>query len=427
MRYVPAMHIVIVGGGFGGLLAARGLSGMKDARITLIDRTNHHLFQPLLYQVAMAGLSPADIAVPIRAVLHNQKNVAVRFAEVERVDLAGKRLHTTLGEEPYDKLIIAAGAVNSYFGHDAQWAQAAPGLKSLDDAVEIRKRVLLALELAEQEPDEATRKALLTFVVIGGGPTGVELAGALSELSRYIVARDFRRITYGQIRVILVEGGPAVLSTFKADLQQSAVEQLHGLGVEVRTSTKVLDINENAVITDQDTIVAHTVLWGAGVKAAPLAATLGVPLDRAGRIVVGADLHPVGYPDVFIVGDIAACTDAKGKPVPGVAPSAMQMGKFAARQIKKGLNEQFSYKDKGSLATIGRSAAVAQFGQFGFGGFIAWLMWMAIHILFLVGFRNRYVVMFQWMWYYLSFERGARLITQHSVAPRQPAPLDPGH
>ncbi len=404
------MHIVIVGGGFGGLLAARGLSGMKDAKVTLVDRTNHHLFQPLLYQVAMAGLSPADIAVPIRSVLHDQKNVEVRFAEVTGADLAGKRLHTSIGDMPYDKLVLAAGAINSYFGHDA-WAQAAPGLKTLDDAVDMRGKVLRALELAEQEPDEAKRKALLTFVVIGGGPTGVELAGALSELSRYIVARDFRRITYGQIRVVLLEGGPSILTTFKKELQQSAVRQLEALGVEVRTGMKVTDIAPGKVVTDKETIASHTVLWGAGVRAAPLGATLGFDVDRAGRVIVGADLHPAGHPDVFVIGDMAACTDAKGVHVPGVAPAAMQQGKFVARQLKRGVNEQFTYKDKGSLATIGRSSAVAQFGQLGFGGFLAWLMWMGIHILFLIGFRNRYVVMFQWVWYYFSLQRGARLIT----------------
>ncbi len=411
-------QVLIIGGGFGGLAAIKGLKG-AEVDATLVDRTNHHLFQPLLYQVAMAGLSPADIAVPIRAVLHAQANARVVLGEAQAVDLAHKRVTTTAGEFPYDYLILAAGARNNYFGHD-DWQAPAPGLKTLDDAVEIRRRVLLALEAAEQESDESERARLLTFVVIGGGATGVELAGALSELSRYIVARDFRAIRHGQIKVILLEGADSLLLAFKDDLRARAKEQLEALGVEVRLGAKVTQIDAGGVrytaAPDGETFIpAATILWGAGVRAAPIAATLGVPLDRSGRVIVEQDLSLPGHPEVFVIGDLAACTDKNGVAVPGVAPAASQAGKFVARQIRRELagkpRESFAYMNKGNLATIGRSAAVAQFGNFGFSGFLAWLLWMAVHILFLVGFRNRYIVMLEWIWHYISFHRGARLIT----------------
>jgi NADH:ubiquinone reductase (H+-translocating) len=410
-------NVVIIGGGFAGLAAARKLA-QAPVQVTLIDRTNHHLFQPLLYQVAMAGLSPADIAVPIRSIVNRQTNIRVVLAEATHIDLANKRVQTSAGEMTYDSLILAAGARNNYFGHDA-WEKPAPGLKSIDDATNIRARVLLALEAAEQEKDEAAREKWLTFVVIGAGATGVELAGAVSELSRYIIDRDFRTLRRGQIKVILLEGGASVLPTFKSELRDSARSQLEALGVEVRLGAKVSSIDDSGVhygATEGSVFLpAATVLWGAGVAAESIASTLGVPTDRAGRVVVNKDFSVQGYPDVFVVGDIAACTDANGVLVPGVAPGAMQAGKFVAQAIKNDAagkpRGEFRYVNKGNLATIGRKAAVAQFGNVGFSGFSAWLLWMMVHILFLVGFRNRYAVMLQWMWHYLSFQRGARLIT----------------
>jgi NADH dehydrogenase len=437
MNDARAPHIVIVGGGFGGLLAARHLR-RAPVRVTLVDRTNHHLFQPLLYQVAMAGLSPADIAEPIRGVVHAQKNVTVLLAAAERVEVASRTLHTSAGPLAYDYLVLAAGARTNYFGHDA-WAQVAPGLKTIDDALDIRRRVLLALEEAEQVTDPQARARLLTFVVIGGGPTGVELAGALSELSRYIVARDFRAIRPDELRVYLLEGGPAVLPPFRPAMQASAVHQLEALGVEVRTGAIVTAIDAGGVSHTGGPrearggaqgaaaaaapgapraavrIEAATVLWAAGVKAEPIAATLGAPLDRAGRVIVGPAMTLPGHDEVFVIGDLAACTDAGGKPVPGLAPAAMQAGRFAARAITAAVGGQprplFRYVDKGSLAAIGRSAAVVQFGRFGFSGVLAWILWMGVHIFFLIGFRNRYMVMLEWFWHYLTFERGARLIT----------------
>ncbi|MCC6811163.1 MAG: NAD(P)/FAD-dependent oxidoreductase [Deltaproteobacteria bacterium] len=413
----PGPRVVIIGGGFAGLACAQGLAGAK-ARVTIVDRTNHHLFQPLLYQVAMAGLSPADIAVPIRSVLHDQDNVRVLLGEVSAIDVAAKTLETNAGPLTYDYLVVAAGARNNYFGHD-DWGKAAPGLKTIDDAIDIRRRVLLALEAAEQTTDAALRRALLTFVVIGGGATGVELAGALSELSRYIVARDFRHVRHGEIKVILLEGGPSILTTFKPELQKSGIRQLEALGVEVRMNAKVTAIDHDGVTIDSGgasvRIDAETVLWGAGVKAQPISAALGAPTDRGGRVIVGKELTIPGHDDVFVIGDIAAITDADGKPVPGVAPAASQAGRLVAKAIRATIAGKprpvFRYLDKGSLATIGRSAAVGQFGKLGFSGFIAWMLWMAVHVLFLVGFRNRYVVMLEWIWHYLSFQRGARLIT----------------
>jgi NADH dehydrogenase len=420
-------QVVIVGGGFAGLATAQGLK-KANVDVTIVDRTNHHLFQPLLYQVAMAGLSPADIAVPIRAVVHTQKNARVLLAEATGVDLDARVLQTTMGPLSYDYLVVAAGARNNYFGHD-DWEKAAPGLKTIDDATDIRARVLIALEEAEQTTDAARRQALLTFVVIGGGATGVELAGALSELSRYIVARDFRHVRHGEIKVILLEGGPSILVAFKPELQASAIAQLQALGVEVRLNAKVTTIDSLGVSYSSNgadvRIPSATVLWGAGVKAASLGAQLGAPADRSGRVLIDKSLTLPGRSEVFVIGDVAAITDAAGKPVPGVAPAASQAGKFVAKTIRQTLagktREDFRYLDKGSLATIGRSAAVAQFGKFGFAGFPAWILWMAVHVLFLVGFRNRYVVMLEWTWHYLSFQRGARLITG-GLVPKKPTP-----
>ncbi len=342
------------------------------------------------------------------------------------MDVVHRVLQTTLGPLSYDYLVVAAGARNNYFGHD-EWEKAAPGLKTIDDATDIRSRVLIALEEAEQTTDAERRQALLTFVVIGGGATGVELAGALSELSRYIVARDFRHVRHGEIKVILLEGGPSILVAFKPELQTSAVAQLRALGVEVRLNTKVTTIDDNGVTYSshgsEERIPSATVLWGAGVKAANLGAQLGAPTDRSGRVLIDKTLTLPGRSEVFVIGDVAAITDAAGKPVPGVAPAATQAGKFTAKAIINTLaakpRDEFKYLDKGSLATIGRSAAVAQFGKLGFSGFPAWILWMAVHVLFLVGFRNRYVVMLEWMWHYLSFERGARLITG-GILPKRP-------
>jgi len=421
-----APRVVIVGGGFGGLLAARGL-GRAPVRVTLVDRTNHHLFQPLLYQVAMAALSPADIAMPIRAVVHRQRNTTVVLAEATRVDLASRTLLTSAGPLDYDYLVLAAGAHTSYFGHD-EWAGSAPGLKTIDDAIDIRRRVLLALEEAEQATDPAARARLLTFVVIGGGPTGVELAGTLSELARSIVRRDFRVTRPDQLKVILLEGGPDILPAFRPEMRRSAEHQLEAIGVEVRMGARVAEIDAGGVTCETAAgparVEAATVLWAAGVRAAPIAASLGAPLDRAGRVIVGPSMTVPGHDEVFVIGDLAACTDAHGRVVPGLAPAAMQAGRFAARVIGAAVAGRarplFHYVDKGNLAAIGRKAAVAQFRHFGVSGLPAWLLWMAVHIFFLIGFRNRFMVMTEWAWHYLTYERGARLITG-GVLPSPPA------
>ena len=397
--------------------------------MTLVDRTNHHLFQPLLYQVAMAALSPADIAVPIRAVVHGQRNTTVLLAEALRVDLASQTLATSAGPLVYDYLVLAAGARTHYFGHDG-WEAAAPGLKTIDDAIDIRRRVLLALEEAEQSTDPGACARLLTFVVIGGGPTGVELAGTLSELARYIVKRDFRAVRPGQLRVILLEGAPDILPAFRPQMRASAVRQLEAIGVEVRTGTRVAGIDARGVTCETAAgparVEAATVLWAAGVRAEPIAASPGVPLDRAGRVIVGPSMTVPGHDEVFVIGDLAACTDAGGQVVPGLAPAAMQAGRFVARAITAAVEKrprpQFRYVDKGNLAAIGRSAAVAQFRRFAVSGVAAWMLWMAVHIFFLIGFRNRYIVMLEWIWHYLTFERGARLITGGALPPAHPPP-----
>jgi NADH:ubiquinone reductase (H+-translocating) len=419
-------HVVIVGGGFGGLTAAQALK-RAPVRVTLIDRTNHHLFQPLLYQVAMAGLSPAEIASPIRSILQSQRNATVLLAEVTGVDNARRLVLLRDGEMPFDYLVLATGAQTNYFGHN-EWEQYALGLKDLDDAVEIRRRVLLAFEAAEREKDEERRRKLLTFVVIGGGPTGVELAGALSELSRYVLARDFRNINPSSTRVLLLEGFGRILPSFPEDLSAKAVEQLHGLGVEVRTGAMVTDINADGVRLGDELIPSKTVLWGAGVRATPLTSTLGVELDKMGRVIVEPDLSLPGHPEVFAIGDMAAFMHQDGKALPGVSPVAMQEGRAVARSIIRSIRgearEKFRYVDKGNLATIGRSAAIADFGRIKLSGFPAWMGWLLIHIFFLIGFRNRFVVMFNWMWSYFTYERGARLITGHRLEPGPPESLE---
>jgi NADH dehydrogenase len=408
-----APHIVIIGGGFAGLYTARGLKGV-DARVTLVDRHNYHLFQPLLYQVATAGLNPSDIAAPIRGILSRQKNVAVVLGEAVDVDMERKRVRLADGELTYDFLVIATGATHSYFGH-GEWEQHAPGLKTIDDALEIRRRVLLAFEAAEREPDPEKQAAWLTFVIVGAGPTGVELAGALSEIARQTMVRDFRNIHPEAARVILVEGKDRVLPPYPPKLSEKARRQLAHLGVEVITGAAVTDVSGREVRLGDRVIPTHTVLWGAGVQASPLAKTLGVPLDRAGRVLVEPDLTVPGHKDVFVLGDLAAVRQRDGSLVPGVAPAAIQEGQHTAMNLERAVEGQplrpFRYRDKGSLATIGRAAAVADFGKFTLSGFLAWFAWLAIHIFFLIGFRNRFLVITQWAWAYLTYQRGARLIT----------------
>jgi NADH dehydrogenase len=407
-------HVVIIGGGFGGLYAARALRHLP-VRLTVLDRRNHHVFQPLLYQVAMAALSPGDIASPIRWILRHQRNVEILLAEVRSVDVAGRRmLLSDGGEVSYDYLIVASGATHAYFGHD-EWRQRAPGLKTLDDALDMRRRVLLAFERAERESDAERRRALLTFVLIGAGPTGVELAGALAEISHQSLARDFRHFDPGSARIMLVEAGPSVLSAFPPKLREAARRDLEKLGVEVLTDSPVTDVLEGAVIVRGKRIEAETVLWAAGVAASPLGATLGVPLDRAGRVIVEPDLTIPGHKNVFVIGDLAAFTGPDGQQLPGVAQVAIQMGRHAARNIERALEEQpyraFTYKNLGNMATIGRASAIADFGWLRLSGLLAWLAWLFVHILNLIGFRNRVLVGLQWLWSYLTLQRGARLIT----------------
>jgi NADH:ubiquinone reductase (H+-translocating) len=408
----PESRVVIIGAGFGGLTAARALK-RAPVRITIIDRSNHHLFQPLLYQVATAALSPADIAAPIRRIFRHQRNVTVVLADVTAVDTAAKRVVLADGAVDYDFLIVATGATHSYFGHDA-WAQYAPGLKTLKDALQIRRRVLLAFEIAERERDESRRRAWMTFVIVGAGPTGVELAGTLAEVSRQTLARDFRHIDTASARVILVEAAPRVLGVYAEDLSDSARRQLEKLGVDVWTGMQVTGIDAEGALIGADRVHARTVIWAAGVAASPLAETLGVPLDRAGRVMVNPELTIPGRDDVYVVGDLAYLA-IDGAAVPGVAPAAIQEGRHAARNVIQTLRGQprqpFRYVDKGMLATIGRGAAVAKLGSIKASGLFAWLLWLSVHILFLIGFRNRVVVLFQWAWSYFTFDRGARLIT----------------
>jgi NADH dehydrogenase len=405
--------IVIIGGGFGGLYAARALKH-AGAQITIIDRRNHHVFQPLLYQVAMAALSPGDIASPIRWILRRQQNVEVLLAEARRIDVEHKRVILADAELSYDFLILAAGATHAYFGHD-EWRRRAPGLKTLDDALEMRRRVLLAFERAEREPDPDRRRALLTFVLIGGGPTGVELAGALAEISHQSLARDFRHFDPGSARIILIEAGPTLLSAFPPHLREAARRDLEALGVEVTTGAAVTDVQDGAVVIGSKRVEAATILWAAGVAASPVAATLGARLDRAGRVFVNADLTIEGHPEVFVIGDLAVLAGGDGKPLPGVAQVAIQMGKHAAHNIMRALEGQpyrpFKYKNLGNMATIGRASAVADFERFTMKGLPAWLAWLFVHIFNLIGFRNRLVVMVQWAWAYITYQRGIRLIT----------------
>jgi NADH dehydrogenase len=416
-------HVVILGGGFGGLNAARELAD-KAVRVTLIDRRNHHLFQPLLYQVATAALNPSDIAVPIRRILRKQRNVEVLLAEAVSIDLSNRVVQLDEGSVSYDYLIAATGARHSYFGHD-EWAPFAPGLKSIRDALDIRRRVLSAFELAEREEDATRRDAWLTFVVVGAGPTGVELSGALCEIAQHALASDFRRINPAQARVILLEGSDRVLPPYTPALSEKAREQLVRLGVDVRTGQRVTAISAEGVSIGPLQIATRTVLWAAGVGGSGFGRALGVPLDRAGRVLVQPDLSIAGHPNVFVVGDLA-CSIQEGVQVPAVAPAASQAGRHAARNVLRAIAGEpllpFRYLNKGSLATIGRSAAVADLGRVKLAGPLAWLAWLVLHVLFLVGFRNRFSVVFQWAWSFLSYDRGARLITGplrrvHDTAP----------
>jgi NADH dehydrogenase len=405
-------RVVIVGGGFGGLNAARALA-RAPVRITLVDRRNHHLFQPLLYQVATAALNPSDIAIPIRRILRKQENVEVLLAEARTLDLSARVVGLDDGSLPYDYLIVATGARHSYFGNEG-WTPFAPGLKSIGDALEIRRRVLSAFELAERERDPQLREAWLTFVVVGAGPTGVELSGALCEIAQHALASDFRRINPAQARVILLEGSDRVLPPYPPDLSEKARRQLVRLGVDVRTGQRVTSIDSEGVDVGEARIPTRTVLWAAGVKGSGFGRALGVPLDRSGRALVGSDLALAGHPEVFVVGDLASLTQ-DGVPVPAVAPAAMQEARHAARNVERAVRGEpplpFRYKNKGSLATVGRSAAVAQLGRLHLSGAPAWLAWLGLHLLFLVGFRNRVIVVLQWAWSFVSYDRGARLIT----------------
>jgi NADH:ubiquinone reductase (H+-translocating) len=441
-------RVVVVGAGFGGLNAAKALA-RAPAQITVIDRKNHHTFQPLLYQVATAGLSPGEIAAPIRSILSSPKNVEVLMDEVTGFDLERRMVETPDGEICYDYLIVAAGARHSYFGHE-DWEPLAPGLKTIEDALEIRRRVLLAFELAERQVAAGAAPTPLNFVVVGAGPTGVELAGTLAEISNHALAHEYRAIDPKMAHILLLEAGPRVLPAYAEDLSRSAQEQLQHLGVEVRTSTSVTQVEPGAIHVGETKLAATVILWAAGVAASPLGKKLAAGVDRAGRVLVEPDLSLPGHPEVFVIGDLAALKDETGKVLPGVAPVAMQQGDFVAklirREIEASLNAsepgapflaycarkpalsepkggrfpgrpQFHYWDKGSLATIGRAAAVAQFGKIHISGFIAWLAWLFVHILFLIGFQNRLLVFIQWAWSYVTYERGARLITGNSDLP----------
>jgi NADH dehydrogenase len=410
-------HVVVIGAGFGGIELCKQLEDTA-VRISLIDKHNYHLFQPLLYQVASAALSPAEIAYPIRTILRDQSNVKFYLEEATKIDLLNKRVIMTDEECSYDYLVIAAGARHSYFGND-EWQQWAPGLKSIDDATEIRKKVLIAFEEAEYEADEVARKAKLTFVIVGGGPTGVELAGALMEIAAKTIPDDFRNVDTSTARVILVHSGARILPSFAESLSQSALDALQQMGVEVLLNSKVTKVDAEGVMVGEQRVCAQNVFWAAGVQAASITKTLDVPLDKSGKIIVNPNLSLPGYPEVFAIGDIAAMVDAKsGTPVPAVAQGAAQSGRFVGQLIDKLITKgtsqdqaRFSYFDKGSMATIGKAKAVAQIGKLKFTGSIAWLLWSFVHVLFLVGFRNRITVVLAWVWNYLFSSRGARLIT----------------
>jgi len=422
---VERKKVVVVGAGFGGLSAAAALA-KSDVDVTLVDRRNHHLFQPLLYQVATAGLAPTQIASPIRLILRRQDNIHIELDEVTGVDLMTRQVQLGHRVLPYDQLVIATGATHAYFGRD-EWATHAPGLKSLQDALDLRRRVLLALESAELDMSPQDRERLLTFVVVGGGPTGVELAGAIAELTRRALACDFRRIRGQRARILLIDSGQRVLSTFCPSLSAYAKTALEKLGVELRFGRAVSHCDSGGVTLGDTRIEADTVIWAAGVRASPAHAWLSADCDRAGRVFVGPDLTLPGHPEVFVIGDCAAIRDAAGKPVPGVAPAAKQAGAYAAKVIAarfagRPAPPRFRYFNAGSLATIGRKAAVADLGAVKLTGFVAWVFWCAAHVWFLIGFRNRVQVVLDWLWSYLTFERGARLVFE-AVTRGRDAPM----
>jgi NADH dehydrogenase len=420
-------QVIIVGGGFGGLAAARALRN-APVHVTLIDRTNHHVFQPLLYQVATAGLSPADIAAPIRSILHKQRNTEVLLAEVQGVDTEARKVVLSDRTLDYDTLILATGARHAYFGHD-EWEKEAPGLKSLMDATTIRRDILLAFEAAETEPDPEACRALMTFALVGAGPTGVELAGAIAELANRALAADFRHIDPRSARILLLEAGPRILAGFPEDLAESAKHALERMGVEVLTNAKVEAVDAEGVTVGGKRIPCRTVIWAAGVLASPAGKWLNAPTDRNGRVLVEPNLSVPGHPDIFVIGDTATLQQ-DGKPLPGVAPVAMQQGRYVGALIQSRLRGQsepppFHYKDKGNLATVGRKFGIVQIGKLKLRGFIAWLFWLGVHIFFLIGFRNRLLVLIQWAWAYITYERGARLITvpvSEAEAADQPQP-----
>ena len=419
-------HVVVLGAGFGGLFFCKHFRHPR-ARVTLVDRTNHHLFQPLLYQVATAGLSAPEIAQPIRSILARRPDVTVLLEEATDFDLANRKVALRQSTLDYDFLVLAMGSQTGYFGHP-DWEPFAPGLKTLDDALRLRSRILLAFERAENETNPAERDKLLTLVIVGGGPTGLELAGAFAELARTVLKRDFRRIDPTQARIILIEGAPRVLSNYPPDLSTSAQRQLERLGVQVRTATPVKSIRAGEVeLAGGEILRAGNIVWAAGVSAVPLTRKLGVELDKAGRVKVNPDLSVPGHPELFAVGDLALVIEENGKPVPGICPAAMQMGRHVAciinNELKADANRAprpaFKYWDKGTMATIGRSAAVAWIGRLKISGYPAWLAWLFVHLIFLIGFRNRLAVLFQWTYSYFTYKRGARIITN--------PPLEPGH
>jgi NADH dehydrogenase len=406
--------VVILGGGFAGLEAAKALAA-APVEVTVIDRQNHHTFQPLLYQVATAALTPADVAWPIRGVLSRQRNARVLMAEVEGIDLAARRVRTAAGEYPYDVLVVATGATHAYFGHD-DWAPYAPGLKRIEDATGIRRRILMAFERAELTDDPAARQALTTFVVIGGGPTGVEMAGAIADIARNALPPDFRNVDPAAARVLLIEAGPRILPTFPEALSAYARRALSRMGVEVRVGAPVTGVDAQGVLLGSERIAAGAVIWAAGVQASPAAAWLGAAHDRAGRVEVGADLTLPGHPEVFVIGDTAAARTEAGAPIPGLAPAAKQMGRYVGRTIAARLagraSGPFRYRHQGDLATIGRTAAIVKFGALTLTGFAGWVFWSVVHVYFLIGLRNRIAVAWSWLWDYVTFGRKSRLITE---------------
>lgn len=420
-------HIVIIGAGFGGLECARALRRV-DARITIIDRSNHHLFQPLLYQVATAGLSPGDIASPIRVVTRGMPHVNVIMGQVTDIDPDERKVYIESGIDlQYDHLVVATGAAHSYFGND-HWSEFAPGLKTIADATNIRKKILLAFEAAELERDPEKKKALLTMIVVGGGPTGVEMAGSIAEMSRLALRDDFKNFDPSTTRILLIEAAPRILNQFPDDLAQKAQQHLAKLGVEVMLSKRVEDIDAEGVVVSGERIGSNTVIWAAGVKASPAGEWLKAEMDKAGRVIVGGDLTIKGRPEVFVIGDTAASLDENGKLHPGVAPVAMQQGRYVAQVLKERLSGDkitapFRYKDKGSMATVGRAFAIVLSKKLKLSGAIAWLAWLFIHIMYLVGFRSRFIVIFQWIWAYITYQRGVRLIVGEDVPePKRPAP-----